>query len=322
MELRDLRSFLVLARTLNFTRAADDLFISQSTLSQRIARLEAELDVRLFDRTSRRVVPTDAGELLRRRADPLLRMAEDVHAEIAELTGTVRGPLRLGLTQGLDSFLDLADLLERLRSRHAAIQFSIREDRTPRILDDLMNGDSEVAIVGRDTGSLQAGLTGIQIGWERLVVVVAPAHPLAHRSQVSLSEVAEAGPFVDMVTGSRLRELVDDALAAVGARRQTVLEVVELSRLARYAALGLGAALVPATSLRYAAPPSGQRSFTQLALQENVGYPITCVHRRPGPTSPAAREFLLLLADRLAHDPEHGERAADLRAVAARPRRP
>lgn len=297
MELRQLEHFLVLARTLSFTKAAAELFVVQSALSQQIARLEAELGVQLFDRTSRRVVLTEAGDVLRMRAEVLVRMAHDAQAEIGELAGAVRGSLRLGVSRGVDGVVELAGLLARFRSAFPAVRLVIRDNRAPKMIANLVDGELDVAFIAGETQGLPAGLSGIELAKERLVAVVDPAHPLAGRQMASLRELAEAGPLLDPSPDTRLRAIVDAAWAAAGVRRTTTMEVVEVYQLARYAASGLGAALVSTSGLRHVAPPEGQDGFTTVELRDRIEYSVTCAYRSPGPSAPAAREFLTLLAE-------------------------
>src|SRR5215212_5793536 len=96
MELRQLRYAEAVARHRHFTRAAEDLHVAQSALSHQIKRLEAELGTELFERTSRSVVPTEAGEAFAARARRILAEVEEVRDDIDELAGLVRGRVSVG----------------------------------------------------------------------------------------------------------------------------------------------------------------------------------------------------------------------------------
>src|SRR5919197_6074234 len=96
MELRQLRYFAAVARQGSFTRAADELHLAQSALSQQVRRLERELRVELLVRASRRVELTDAGEIALTRATRILSEVEALRSELDELSGLVRGRLVVG----------------------------------------------------------------------------------------------------------------------------------------------------------------------------------------------------------------------------------
>src|SRR5437588_8624269 len=96
VELRQLRYFECVARHRHFTRAADELHVAQSALSHQVRRLERELGVELLQRTTRSVEPTQAGELVGRRARTMLEQAAVLAGEVDELRGLVRGRVTVG----------------------------------------------------------------------------------------------------------------------------------------------------------------------------------------------------------------------------------
>src|SRR4051794_40094550 len=102
MELRQLRYVEAVARHRHFTRAAEELHVAQSALSHQVRRLEAELGVELFERTSRRVVATEAGEAVAARARRILAEVDGAREEVDELQGVTRGHVSIGalLTAG------------------------------------------------------------------------------------------------------------------------------------------------------------------------------------------------------------------------------
>src|SRR3712207_3461232 len=96
MEIRQLRAFSVIAETRTFTAAAQRLHVTQAAISMQIRQLETEVGAQLFTRTPRRVILTEAGEVLLGRAHRILREHDAARAEIAELVGAERGRLRIG----------------------------------------------------------------------------------------------------------------------------------------------------------------------------------------------------------------------------------
>jgi len=104
IELRHLRYFLAVAEASHFTRAAETLYISQPTLSQQIKQLEAELGTTLFDRIGKRVILTEAGEILRAHAQRVLVELEQAQA-VQELEGLQRGELTVGTVQTVNAYM-------------------------------------------------------------------------------------------------------------------------------------------------------------------------------------------------------------------------
>ena len=119
MELRQLVYAEAVARHRHFTRAAEELHVAQSALSHQIRRLEAELGTELFERTSRRVVPTEAGEAVAARARRVLAEVDGVREELDELRGLVRGRVSIGalLPAGGIEVTDAAGALQPRVSR-------------------------------------------------------------------------------------------------------------------------------------------------------------------------------------------------------------
>src|SRR5918994_577336 len=126
MELRQLRYVEAVDRHSHFTRAAEELHVAQSALSHQIRRLEAELGTELFERTSRSVVTTEAGEAVAARARTVLAEVDDVRGELDELNGLLRGRISIGaLLPGGE--LDVPQLIGRFTEAHPGIEVDLHE---------------------------------------------------------------------------------------------------------------------------------------------------------------------------------------------------
>jgi len=129
MEIRHLRYFVAVAYKRHFTHAAESLLIAQPALSQQIQALERELGVTLFERTSRQVRLTPAGEALLVHAEGILAEAEQAYVEMQAFAGVTRGRVKLGLLQSLGAYR-LSSLLARFHAQHQEIEMVLHEDVT------------------------------------------------------------------------------------------------------------------------------------------------------------------------------------------------
>ncbi|MCZ4077238.1 transcriptional regulator CynR [Rhodococcus sp. H36-A4] len=189
MELRHVRYLLAVAEHGNFTRAAEDLHVSQPTLSQQIKQLERTMRVQLLDRTGRTVRLTDAGEAYvhyARRALQDLAAAERAVLDVQDLT---RGGLRLAMTPTFTAYL-IGPLVARFHTHHPAIVLDVREMTQDRIEAELLAGDLDLGIAF--SGPHLPGIGATSLFAEDLSLVVSTGHPLADRAQsLPVSDLAE-----------------------------------------------------------------------------------------------------------------------------------
>ncbi len=146
MELRQLAYAEAVERHRHFTRAAEELHVAQSALSHQISRLEAELGTRLFERTSRRVVPTEAGEALAARARRVLSEVEGVRGDLDELRGLVRGRIAVGALLPAGEF-EVTEVLASFRHEFDGIEVGLREGTAADLMDRMLDGELDVAFM-------------------------------------------------------------------------------------------------------------------------------------------------------------------------------
>jgi len=188
VELRELRIFLVLAEELHFGRTAERLGISQPGVSEAVRALESRLGVKLFDRTSRRVGLTPAGEALRRDLVPALAALDRVLAETSELSHAVRGLLRLGFVLTTEGPA-LSRLVTAFQARYPGCELRLQEVDTFDAYRELRRGDVDVVCNWLAPG--EPGLvTGTAFAFYERALAVAPGHRLAGETTVSVEDLA------------------------------------------------------------------------------------------------------------------------------------
>ena len=296
MELQQMRYVVAVAETANFTRAAERCHVVQSALSHQVKRLEDELGVSLFARTSRRVRVTSAGEAFLPAARHCLEAAERASSEAAATVGMIRGRLNVGVIPTVAA-VDVPAALSELRRRHPQVRVGLRTGASHDLVADIVAGDLDVAFLGLPGTKKPAGVQSHELARERLVAVLAHDHPLAGRKRLRLAELADE-PSVDFPYGSAGRAQTDQAFAQAGLARDVVYEVTDVALMAGLVRCGLAIGYLPAPYVQ-----------TARELGDLVTVNITDAPHRteyvawasPGP-SPATAEFLAAVGvNRRAH---------------------
>jgi DNA-binding transcriptional LysR family regulator len=246
MDLRQLRYVVAVARLGGFTRAAEHLHVAQPALSLAIRQLETELGVRLFDRTSRRVAPTDAGIAFVARTTQILKEIDGVAEEMAEFAGALRGDVRASIWYHLDPALPV--LLRDFVVDNPGVRFSIVELPTLAAIDELRAGTLDFGILGMALPVDVGGLETMTLHEEPLVLAVRPGHALARARAIPISRLGE----VPLITGSRdtsLRRTLEHSFATAGARPDILLETNEIGAAVAYASIGIGGVILPRSAI-------------------------------------------------------------------------
>ena len=186
MELRQIRYFVEVARLSHFTRAAERLRVAQPSLSQQVRSLEAELGERLFERTSRRVRLTAAGEAFLARAERILAEVEGAKEELEQFSGpSLRGRVRVGALPSVVG-TRLPALLASFGALHPGVAVSSREGSTKEMLGLLRTRDVDLALAHSAGRGAPPGMIVEELFSEDLVLMLSPDHALATRESVGL----------------------------------------------------------------------------------------------------------------------------------------
>jgi DNA-binding transcriptional LysR family regulator len=246
MELRHLRYFLAVAEEQHFGRAAQRLHMAQPPLSQQIRRFEAELGVKLFHRTTRRVELSPAGELLLERARDILAAADLAAEDCRRAAAGEVGRLSVGFT-GSTTYALLPAVATALREGLPGVDLELHGEMiTPAQVDGLLNGSIDLGLLRPPVRTHE--LTVEVIRSEPLIAVLPWDHPLAKAEEVPIAELADE-PFVTYAPQLRsvLQGVVEEACAAHGFQPRIAMPVTETSTLVSFVAAGVGVSLVPAS---------------------------------------------------------------------------
>lgn len=292
MELRQLQYFLTVVEEANFTRAAARLHVAQPGVSAQIRQLERELGQPLLDRSGRRVTTTEAGEAVLPYARAALAAIEGMRQTVDEFTGLVRGHVTIGVVSGAaaDEY-DLATLLADFHDEHPQVEISLTEDTSERMLTALRRGELDLALVGITDDDPPPGISLQVVIDTPLVAAMTPEDPLllpTGRTALPLTALADR-PLISLPRGTGIRGVLERACRQAGFQPRIAFEVASPSLLTRFAACGLGVAVLPEVPAE-AAAALGLRTLP-LASPHLLGR-IALAWPTDGPTTPAAKALL------------------------------
>ncbi|MDX8442262.1 LysR family transcriptional regulator [Mesorhizobium australafricanum] len=311
MHPRLLKTFLAVVRTRNVTRAAQEVNLAQSSVSDQIQVLEAELGTSLFTRSRQGLDLTPAGEALKPYAEELLALADDARAAVDATRAGTAGRLAIGALETIAS-ARLAGWLGGFRAAHAGIDIKLRIAGSGELLRRLGEGEIDVAFcfARPPERDLDAGAPDRRLA--RRVVAVEPlaliAPPGDNRADVDLATLAEKH-FVATEAGCVYRAMVDKAFAEAGLGKPSLAaEAGSIDAIAGLVAAGAGFGLVPRLAVT-AAIDRGE--VAELAWPGRVRSADVVMTWRRRRIQPPALKALLAAAD---------EAFAPVRPAGARPR--
>ncbi|NPC41109.1 LysR family transcriptional regulator [Nocardioides sp. zg-1230] len=286
MMLRDLAWLLQLGEVGHVTETAAALGTSQPTLSRSLARVEAELGVRVFERTPTGMEVTPDGRVVLDAARDLVVRHQQLRADLANRLDPDTGIVRLAFLDSMATTL-VPKLLRAFHAEAPGVKVALSQEPAHDIRSDL------------DRGAVELGLTmdrAADLGWlavqrERLVVVVPPTHRFSDRSRVDLAELAD-DELVTTPPGFGHSALVQALLAEAGVSPRVSFESADLATIEGLVAAGLGVAIVPEAF-------AGQSGSVGLALSSpSATRTIGLTWRTERPLAPPAERFLAFVRSR------------------------
>lgn len=245
--LKQLQYLVALSAELNFTRAADSCFVTQSTLSAGLKELEHVLGIQLVERDRQTVLMTQPGQQITDRAQTILTATQDLVALAAASTDTMTGYLRLGVIPTIAPFL-LPQSLQLLRKRFTELRLGLREDQTAALLHRLQAGKLDFALIALpyDTQDLLVQ----PIFDDPLWLVGRKGDPAIKLKKID-SVPAATDRLLLLEEGHCLRDHVLYACAASNRNSSLGIEATSLLTLVQMIASGLGIGLIPDMAVRH-----------------------------------------------------------------------
>ena len=295
MELRHLRTIAAVARHGSFTKAAEELYLAQSAISQQIRRLETELGVEVFRRTSRKVELTAEGRVILGYAQRVLAEVDGLHSELEELTGLLSGRLRIGGVYPTGPY-DLFGMLADFRAAHPGVAIHMVEDTQDGVLAALRADELDCAFTALNPDALGNEFAATLLWEEEIVVAVPPGHALRDRDHVTFEQLA-AEDLIAYRENSALRRRLERTMAERGLEPRNAFICTEMGAVRGLASKGLGIAVIPRSVAEQPGPPIELRPIGP----DRLTWPIALVWRASRRQTAAGKAFLkvaLSYADR------------------------
>ena len=240
-EIRHIRAFLAVARHLNFTKAAHELHVSQSALTVQIQQLEEALGIRLFDRTNRRVVLTQAGIALIGPLQRILIDTENIVSHTRDISNLRRGVVSLAVLPSVAAGL-LSEVLRQFTADYPGIVVHIHDVVADKVVELVKKEEVDFGI-----GTMRHSdreLTALPLFTNRLFAFLPVKHPLSSRASLTLHQLAKH-PLVLTGKDSGVRAIVEDALQRSSLHGKYAYEVNYMPTLLSLVRAGFGIGILP-----------------------------------------------------------------------------
>lgn len=287
-KLRQLSGFVAAARLGSFSAAARELAMTQPAFSQMVRELEAALGLRLFERTTRRVELTEAGQRLRAMVERPLDDLDDAYRYARDMAAGRRGRIVFTSLPSV-AFEFVALVLARFKARHPGITVRLIEDQNATIIERVLDREADFGI-----GTLEPGHPGLafrELLRDELLAVVPARHALAGKSSVNWRDLAGESLAL-LPRQSSVREIADAGFAASGAAQEPAYEVANMVTALGMVRAGLGVTIMP----RIALMELNMKGLRALRISEpRPERRIGIITRTDRALSPAAAEYVEML---------------------------
>jgi LysR family cyn operon transcriptional activator len=241
MDLHQLKVFHSAVRMGGFTRASRELHLSQSTISQHVKQLETELGCQLFMRVGKRVLLTEAGQLLRDHCERIFQDVQNAEMAIREHNGMQRGKVRLG-TGATTLIYQLPPVLEAYQARYPNIELVIVSETTDVIIRDVQAQRLDLGLVMLPVAENDLQLT--PLCQEELLIALSSRHPLASQRALTINDL-RALRFILYEKKTVMRGLIDGFFASLGVTPQLAMVMENIEAIKSLVGAGLGASVLP-----------------------------------------------------------------------------
>lgn len=240
MNFRKLKIFFETAKCLNMTKVAKSMYISQPSISQAIAELESDLDVKLFDRIGKRLYLTHEGEVYFEYSRRILNLYEEANSTIRSSKEGQKGKIVIGASTTIGIYI-LPELIKEFNELHKNIEISLIIENTQLIEELIMENKVDIALVEGHMKSDELEILGV--GNDELIFIANPSNPIFSKKKITLKDL-EDEKFIMREAGSGTREIVENYLINRDCNYDIYMELGNTEAIVRIVETGLGIACV------------------------------------------------------------------------------
>lgn len=300
MEIRQLQYALQIAEERNFSRAAEKLHIAQPSLSQQLSKLEKEIGVLLFQRTTNSVDMTYAGEVFMERAQKILDSLEQLKKEMADISQTRTGKVTIGTMPITGSHL-LPHVLPLFHKKYPDIELVLTEEpSTSTLVKMTAQGKNDLCLLSLPIQD--PSLEYEPIIKEAIMLAVSQEHPILHKqagssAPIKLSQMKDQ-PFIFLKRGQGFRQITMELCRQAGFEPNITFESSNMETVQSLVAAGMGVALVPQL---IATAPRSEFVPAYLSIEGNPSRTLVLAYRSERYMSKAAEAFKQTLKETVAN---------------------
>jgi DNA-binding transcriptional LysR family regulator len=287
--IRQLQVFEAVARQLSYTRAAEELHLTQPAVSMQIKQLESSVGLSLFEQLGKRVFMTQAGETMLRHAQTIMRHLATAREEMDELKGVDSGRLRIAVASTVNYFA--TRLLATFARLHPSVQITLDVTNRETLLQKLEDNQPDVVLMGKPPKDLDLDADAFMDN--PLIMIARPDHPLSKHRSIALKELTEE-TFVVREPGSGTRIAMERFFDQKSFAPSATIEMTGNETIKQSVEAGLGLAIVSVHTVEL------ELTLERLGRLDVRGMPIMrrwyVGHRRGkrlSPTAQAFRQFVL-----------------------------
>lgn len=294
MDIKQIQYFLAVVTTGSFSKAADELYTTQASISKHVIALEKELGFALFDRSKRKISLTQAGETFLKHARSL---NADYQAMLADLSKYKSSPTFSIIAIPVIAQYGITSYVAQFKIAHPKLNFSLDEREAASILAALNNHQYDLAFI-RDYTLDSETYSFLKIARDQLQLLVSKNHPLAGRKSVSLAELADEN-FIMFDKGTLVHELTVDACRQAGFEPRIFYASLRVESILGLVVSNSGIALMMEKIVSYHQP----HDVVAIPLRETIESNLVLAWLKNKPLSQPARVFIEFMEKRLTADP-------------------
>lgn len=290
MNINVMKTFCDLVDTGSFSRAAESNYVSQSAVSQQMAKLEHELSVPLITRGGGIITPTEAGKAYYAGSREIIRRYEQLLGEVRSINDAVRGVLRVGTIYSVGFYL-LDPFVRDFLQEHPEVNLHVSYTNWNRIYAAIIGGEMDLGVVA--CPEKNRSLEIVPLASEELVLVCSPEHPLARHKTITPKDLTNQS-FVAFEANIPTRRHIDGLLKRSGVNVEIAMQFDNIELLKRAVMVGAGVSILPRANVEHETR-NKDLAYVRFRNSGRWTRPVGILRRRGRQSSPAEQMFLEIL---------------------------